>query len=456
MDDSFVLFEEKIRQFSFREHQIKAANAWVSNNYAGIMEMATGTGKTHAAILAMYKLIRENWELSKPTLVLVVVPSLYLENQWLEVLQDFTKSTIIIDYSAKKRMNFIKNSLELMNRNELNHLILIQTEQSLHRIKELSVFDSGEFLLIADEVQWVGAKKSQEFLSNYTYPQWLLGLSATPERIFDAEGTDFIESYFKGYAFKYSIENAQQDGILSKYDYIPIICSLNEQEVEEYRKMSIEIAVEYNRYKDQFYEFNEKLNNLILSRAKILKKCEDKINQFDNLIRILKKEGIAKSVIFCEDNEQKQQCISILEKHFISFSEFIAETTKKDRIMLRDAVESGEIKFIVSILCMDQGVDIPALEYGFFLSQTQNPRQYIQRLGRLLRKTLNKKEPVRVYDLIIGNFGEMDEKCPLLTNIIQTEWRRIEFFLKYATESSRIHALNLLNSIPAYNNYTRI
>jgi superfamily II DNA or RNA helicase len=316
-----------------------------------------------------------------------------------------------------------------------------QSEAFQTRIR--SRVGSFHHLLVADECHNLGAENVQKML-----PQEIrlrLGLSATPERHHDPVGTQAIIDYFGDIVYTFSLAQAIADGRLCPYRYYPHLVTLTEQETDEY----VEITTKLSRMmgsKDKDDEFGQAAMRLLIRRARLLGSAQNKLEVLNQVISKLP-ERPQKALFYCgdgrttdpiADEEVRQiQAVSRLlgEKHGLKVRNFTFRETAEDREeILRDAA-SGFLDGIVAIRCLDEGIDVPDLRMGFLLASSTNPRQFVQRRGRLLRHSPGKKRAI-IHDFIIvpPDFGGAldDAAFNLERNFFRRELKRITEFCQTA------------------------
>jgi superfamily II DNA or RNA helicase len=369
-------------------HQKDAIRAWEENDGVGLWNMATGSGKTVAALAAAERQSALN-------LLVVAVPTNNLVEQWEEELLKFTDfpEPMRIYGSSARWQDRLFTKMRSRHRNGWPEpLVLIGSLDSLSRTPFQSVIEDAGLpdhaMLIADEVHNVGAPTYQRILN----PGFSLrlGLSATPERHFDEEGTETIMEYFGGEIFAYTMEEALDDNRLSPYTYHTYAAPLSQEEYEDYLKLTRRILAERSNDEEGTTLFtNNKVDGdtgdveqLLFARARILKKATAKTDLLDD---ILDEHPFERGLIYCADKEQLQEVHEILSDLELVHMKYIGETPKEERRVALEALERGQIPAILAIDCLDEGVDVPTADTAIILASSTNERQFIQRRGRVLR-----------------------------------------------------------------------
>ena len=266
---------------------------------------------------------------------------------------------------------------------------------------------SNDSLLIVDEVHGIGSlKQSLGLNSNFNYR---LGLSATPERWFDVQGTQLLYEYFGNVIFRFDIVDALEninpetgESYLTPYYYNPIIIDLERTELKEYYEFTKKIAYYFSTDDE---EDRKKAESYLLKRQLIINNAVNKLIAFEKILD--DNPNIDKTLIFCSP-QQISKVQKILNSKGITQHKFTqtesASKSKKQMLSQREQLiklfEEDYYKCLVAIKCLDEGVDIPAAKTAIILSSTSNPREYIQRRGRILRRSPGKKYAV-IYDMIV-------------------------------------------------------
>lgn len=418
-----------------RNYQEEAFMKWRDNNFMGLFEMATGTGKTITALnCAKYLLDKED----KVNLI-ILVPTLDLASQWTEETQKILLRNIILANSKNK--NWYKEALIAVHGQMMSSYCIITTYATFltKRFYSLVQKMSSDTILIADEVHNFGTAAHIGL-----YPQHIcrrLGLSATPNRHFDEEGTKAILKYFhaeEGPTFQFSMADAIEQGYLCEYYYHPILVSLSEEELIKYKSISKKLLKYFNKG-DNFLD-NPAVAALLLKRKRIIHSASGKFEVFRRILNELtKRENLKYVLVYVpEGNDKKadkedQKLINIFSEIIttefgLSQYQFIGVT--KNREWILEQFSKGKIAVLTSMKCLDEGVDVRRAEIAIFCSSTGNPRQFIQRRGRILRTHPDKKYAT-IYDMIvvpalINQYFE--DTLQMEKSILQGELKRVYEF----------------------------
>lgn len=406
------LFSNDITLFPYQREAVKN---WINNHYQMMFEMATGTGKTRTAIACIAKLLRQQSNL----ICIITTPQNTLSRQWLKEINNsglkFSKFLIAdsTEKNWKKKLPiFIK---ELYNGfiNSLCVLTTHKTSSSEEFIKIITLIEKLRLYacIIADEAHGLGAEKYKKALQ--TLYTGRIGLSATPNRWFDETGTKILLDYFGSKSYEFSIKDALSTinpitgkTFLVQYYYTPIVINLELEELERYIYYTKKMMLYYNDVTDTG---RNRLKLYLTRRAVILKRAKNKLINFDKVCRsIIESKGNISNTIVFVNEEQIDEVVNILQKYNTSLSRFTQSTSTnigcKSGISQREEIinnfKSGNIEALVAINCLNEGIDIPSADTAIILASSTNPREYIQRIGRVIRQSKEKKYAY-LYDFIV-------------------------------------------------------
>ena len=410
-----------------KKHQTAALENWKKNNRRGILKHATGSGKTFTAICAIHDAIKKN------EVVLVFVPSRDLLEQWNREIREALPDDEIHYLLCGDNNNEWKNKGGLSSWTRPGgetHRIIIATMDTASSPEFLSKLFQGEHLfIVADEVHRIGSKKRRQILSINSGPR--LGLSATPYRFGDREGSEAIFSYFgKILEPEYSLKDAIHDDVLTRYYYHPLKITLSENEQQQWDTVTKQISKLMAKLKtagisNELLSANNQMRYLLIKRARIVKNASGKVPLAIELLQREFKKGQS-WIIYCDNIDQlKAVRLGLLSNHLDVF-EYYAEMRGDREETLKYFAKNGGI--LVSIKCLDEGVDIPSTTHALILASSQNPREFIQRRGRILRKSEGKLF-AHLYDAITVPIVECDETPKALSIIAGELSRSIQFGL---------------------------
>lgn len=444
-----------------RDIQKNAYKAWLDNNKQGIFAMATGSGKTVTALNCVLKQYKENGYYK----AIIVVPTQALSIQWQKETKAFNFQNVVCTHTDKDWKNTLTkySTRSLISKNK--NIIIITTYATFNRKDFQGFLGSTKgldtFIYIADEAHNIGSPTSLKHLPEMI--SWRIGLSATPERIYDETGSAQLYNFFNSkppqYTFRYTMKQAIEENILCHYDYYPLFVQLTESEMNEYQKITDKlrkfIDSETGKYKKE-------AEMLLLKRKRIIHKAENKKVAIANLLENLKKEKkLDYTFVFVPEGfenhdytEKETYNIDDDDIHIIdeyaemfkaqgySYHKYISGIDDAPSIL--KAFADGDIQILLSMKCLDEGVDIPRAEHAIFCSSTGNPRQFVQRRGRVLRKSKG-KEKATIWDLVIMPPEALGDSQNIERNLFTSEVKRIINFAALADNQIEIMYGTLLN-----------
>lgn len=406
-----------------RPHQVAALDAWEARGRRGIFEHATGSGKTFTALCA----IKDSFSRNEVTLVLV--PSDLLLRQWATELRstfDSLDLRLLVcggghsDWKDEGRLRAWTRTGGGAPR------IVLATIQTASSSEFLQACRQGRHLfLVADEVHRLGAQQARRVLELNTGAR--LGLSATPVRSGDPAGTAAIFEYFEGVVPPpFTLVDAIKAGTLTPYAYNVRNVRLSPEEQENWNLLTKEIrkrVAQSLAAKHPDADAGLRLKMLLIRRARIIKNASEKVSAAVSIVKAAYRKG-QHWIVYCDDQVQlatvrdairSAGCADIFEYH-------TAMTGDPRRTLDLFEAQGG---VVVSIRCLDEGVDIPAVSHALILASSKNPREFIQRRGRVLRKSPTKSISY-VYDVLVTPLFDADE--PPALAILEGELARaIEF-----------------------------
>lgn len=402
-------------------HQDAAVNEWLSSGGRGIFEHATGSGKTYTALMA----IRQHIKKRSPALV--VVPSRLLLDQWTsEIKEELPEAALLLAGSGNNKWRIPQRLKGMTSPDTANgSRIVLATMQtaSMSEFRE-NVTEGKHLLLVADEVHQIGSSHHSKIMN--IDAGYRLGLSATPVRYGDPDGTKRIFDYFNGVVPPpITLSDAIKAGRLVSYEYSPHAINLSGDEAEEWRHYTKQISQEIARQESDSTDtqpLSEKAKLLLIKRSRIAKKASAKIHLASSIVKQHFEKGQS-WLLYCEDSEQLGQVLFALRREGMNPVEYHSNM-EGDRAATMSWFRSfGGI--LVSIRCLDEGVDIPDVSHALILASSQNPRQFIQRRGRVLRRAPG-KHLAFVHDAIVVPVSAESE--PEQISLLKSELlRAIEF-----------------------------
>ena len=417
-----------------RDYQNQAFENWKANNQKGLFAMATGTGKTITSLNCLLEIYKRKGYYK----AIILVPTITLVNQWEKECEKFHFSNVIKVYSKntewRSRLENLQMSEEYRKAKEPSqNFIIISTYASFAKVNVFDIlnrFEKSKVLLIADEAHNMGSPTILKRLGDIKYLR-RIGLSATPERQFDDEANRKLFRFFGAenqYTYEYSMEEAIENGVLCRYFYYPHLVRLTDDEFEKYVELSLKISKYFNFNTGLFDKKDDILMSMLLARKRIVHKAANKLEVFNRIIteRYRKNGHLKYSLIYVPEGtkpdyvadsdvfdkteqisddfeadrliDEYTEAVTKLDK-FITVKKFVSGQKDRDKVLGDFA--SGKLQVLTSMKCLDEGVDVPRSELAIFCASTGNPRQFIQRRGRILRKHPD-KFMAEIHDLVVA------------------------------------------------------
>ena len=426
-----------------RPYQEAAIGAWMDAGGQGILSMATGTGKTITALAAAARLA----DLQDGRLQLVVVaPYTHLVDQWADAARSFGAEPILAAGSRHLWTDDLVSALtgyRLGTRDAVSVITTLDTFAGDAFQSVLGRFEGHRTLLIGDEVHHMGRPSVRRVLPEPVRAR--LGLSATPRRFHDEAGTDGLLGYFTGgIVYEYGIDAAIEAGYLTPYHYVPHIIELTDEEADRYVDISRRLGRRLAAGAD--LDDDEGVEHLLFRRARLIAAAAGKLTVLRRLLEAT--DDHRHSLVYCgdgrigteDDGEGDRQIDAVtrmvgreldIATHRFTYSEDQAE-----RRRLLAGFDEGDIEVLVAIRCLDEGVDVPATRTAYILASTTNPRQFIQRRGRILRRHPGKRTAL-IHDFVVRPparrlRGVGDDLFELERTLVRREVRRVRTFERSA------------------------
>ena len=427
--------------FTLRDYQKEAIEKWVKNDGKGFFEMCTGAGKTKTAISAIaltYKALHER------LFVLVIAPYQHLVTQWTEELKDFNIEAIQVMGDSKKWIPKVSRKITEYNSRASNFTCLISTNASFSTEKFNEIISSikGDFLIVADEAHNLGSSRALKYLPKNA--NYRIALSATPVRHHDEEGTEALIEYFGEPVINFTLKDALDRGFLTKYFYHIVPVYLDTEESEEFERLSVSIeriSIELNSGSKKNKEKEQLLESLLFKRSRLVASAKNKIPKLKEVI--LKNDiEVENALFYCGDGKLIDQETNIEERQIkivskmlgndlkLKIHQFTSQESLEEREKLKQRFIDNDLDALVAIRCLDEGVDIPKIKLAFILASTTNPKQFIQRRGRVLRKFEGKNHSI-IYDFLVLPAPEI-VSYKYSKNLVSKELERINEFADLA------------------------
>lgn len=432
------------------DYQIEARDKWFNKNKRGIFTMATGTGKTFTALGCLEKVLNNE----KSLVTVISSPYKHLIQQWELSIKNFglfnkLDKIIIIDGNQKGKKELKNAILDLYN-GHINTILVLTSHDSLYRdnlIKLLIEDDPGcPYFLIADEMHGLGSvSRRTGLLKRYDYR---LGLSATPSRYFDEIGTKFLYDYFEEpidekTVYEFSLDKAianinprTSETYLTPYCYYPHFLNLNEEELNKYHHLTKKLIFESNNKKPN----QKKIERFLHDRSNIIKNASNKFYVLDNILKELG-DDVNGLIIYCSHLQIDKVLKIVGHKYGLNARKFTnkesATPTKKyggksERDSILENFSKGSSAVLVAMHCLDEGVDVPSASKAILMCNTGNPREFIQRIGRVIRRYPSKSH-AEIYDMVVKpSINSTKNRTSIESDIYEKELKRCRYIANLA------------------------
>ena len=395
--------------FKIRPYQENAIQNWKENGYCGIYDMATGTGKTLTALASIEQLFSDN---HKRLGVVIVCPYQHLVEQWVEDIVRFGIKPIV-GYSSSSQKSWKKNlaqAVRSFNLRVSDFFCFITTNASFvtKTVQDQIGLLSEDVVFVVDEAHNMGATNYRRYLPDNI--KCRLGLSATIDRHNDESGTIALAEYFGKKCIAYSLKDAIDSQMLTRYYYYPVLTYLDQDELSDYLSITGQLAKAIHK-KNGKVVLTERAKQLLIKRSRIVAGAKGKLPELQRQIaphiddkHILVYCGAA-TVRDEDDADFGKRQIDLVADLLgntlnMRVGRFTSQESAQERAQIREAFAEGNaLQVLVAIKCLDEGVNIPSIETAFILASSTNPKEYIQRRGRVLRKFPGKEFAV-IYDFI--------------------------------------------------------
>lgn len=449
------------RSLGLRDYQDRAVSEWFKNDCRGILEMATATGKTRTAAAALAQLRT----MGGRQLCVITAPYQHIAVQWAKELEPQVVLCLYDKGDWRRALMDLQSNVKLGRSNDV-YICSVQNtaanEDFLHIVEGMS-HCVDRCVLVGDEVHGLGAPEMQKALGGfYTHR---LGLSATPQRWFDDSGNDVLRDYFGRTVFTFGIREALEwrdpvTGLsaLCPYRYWPVFVTLGREELEDYHELTERIVKLWGRQDDE--DVKRKLDLLLFRRAEVVKEAGQKIAALEEILDQVK--SITQALIYCHSTEQMEKVMGVLRARGIRYHRFTGKEDTKpngefggssEREHILRSLSEGDIDVLVAMKCLDEGVDVPSARIGIILASSLNPREFIQRRGRLLRRSDSEgKDHAEIFDVVVAPSGKWpsDPRVREMEySIFGKELERIDDFAETAMNGleARTRVLELMASL---------
>jgi len=432
-----------------RQYQQQAVTNWFGNQGRGTLKMATGSGKTITALAIATQLYQQ----IGLQVLLIVCPYRHLVTQWARECQEFNLEPILAFENVRNWQSQLSSRLYNVQAGNQSFLTVITTNATLitEGFQSQLKYFPDKTLIVGDEAHNLGSPRLEASLPRHLGLR--LALSATPERYFDEQGTDILFNYFGPVLQpELTLADAIQQGALVHYLYYPILVELTAVETSAYAKLTKRIG--WALAEEENLQKNDAVTSLLMQRARLIGAAANKLTALRELM--INRLDTYHTLFYCGDGSVEGGCSDSINSQLAAVTRLLgselgyrvntytAQTPIAAREQLRHQFETGELQGLVAIRCLDEGVDIPAIQTAVILASSGNPRQFIQRRGRVLRPYPG-KERATVFDMIVLPPDLGRGTWDVERNLLKKELKR---FLEFAdlgdnAEEARMKLLEL-------------
>lgn len=398
--------------FSLYRWQEQCIQQWLGTNARGVVEVATGAGKTVLALFAA-KALQER--LTRRLHLVIIVPKTFLLGQWKQMIITLEHE---LGYS-RDEIGLVGGGLSSRHDKPVMIYVVNSARYRISPIVARSLSDGQPIMLIADECHHYGSDENRKIFSflDVVDPEakahyYALGLSATPKTFyFDRILVPALGPLF----YSYDVGEAIADGVVNDVVIFNIGLWMDGEQAAEYEGLSRKIStamkslyrlcpalasVPQNRF---FGEVNrltkdpkEKIRTVaailltaLYKRRAIVYEAPQRIDCALDLITLLSDESTI--IVFAERIEQSEALYQALRaKMGEKVAMYHSQMGSVARTLALRRYRSKEVRILVSCKALDEGLDIPSADVGIVIASTSEQRQRIQRLGRILRKDKGK------------------------------------------------------------------
>lgn len=455
-EDQENIYEDELTFFrtpsgvEYYDYQKDAMDAWIKNGCCGTYDMATGTGKTFTALGSLTKLSQL---MKEQIAVVIVAPYIHLVEQWVEDIEFFNvKPIIAYGYQGNRWRSEFKNAILAYNRGIRKNFCIITTNSTFisDDFQNLIKGFRKNYCFVADEAHNLGAENTRKCLPKTA--RYRLALSATLERHRDENGTLALRQYFGNDCINFSLKDAIDGGFLTPYYYYPCLVYLDPEELEDYNELTRKI-IRCGGIAETG-ETSDYVEKLLIRRARIIAGCKSKIDKLIEVIEPYKEDY--HMLVYCgatsydrtdmDDDDQVRQIDEVNRRLYTQLGMKVCKFTSSEdperRIEIKKMFVDESLQVITAIKCLDEGVNIPAINRAFILASSSNPKEYIQRRGRVLRKAEG-KEYAEIYDFVtlprkledVKYLDEEERKRDL--NLVYREFERMMDFANTSSNPTK-------------------
>ena len=370
-------------------HQDDARAAFLKHE-RGVLEMATGTGKTKTAL----SLVKILFESNKIDTVIISTNGTDLLSQWhaqvIAQRKDWSSHIGVYRHFAGFK------DAEDFRLNPKKAVLLCSHSPLASVLKRLKPEIASRTLIIYDEVHGLGSPGNRRELTGLSDPiRFRLGLSATPEREYDEDGNDFIETHVGPTLYEFGLKEAIERGILAPFNYHPLPYFLSLEDKQKLRDVHAQSAARAASGNSMSPE------EVWMALARVYKLSREKLSPFKKFLQS-HPDVLRRCIIFVETKEYGEEVTNIIHSYRNDFHTYFAENDSE--VLARFG--RGELECLVTCHRLSEGIDIRSLQTVILFSSSKARLETIQRIGRCLRT--NPDEPGKIATVV--DFVRQSEK----------------------------------------------
>ena len=442
------------RPFKMRGHQIAALEAWkAKGDFQGTFDLATGAGKTITAIHAIVRLSEKISGLA----CIIAVPYQNLADQWVDILATFNIYPIKCYFSRSRWEQKLQNMAHEMTMGSRKFGAVVVVNRTLKSPEFqtcLSKIKGNRLLWIGDECHHHTSRTFEGFLP--THSRYRIGLSATPQHYLDEERNERLNEFYGGIVSRYTLKQAITEKVLTPYVYHPHLVEFTGAEAEEFVDLSEQIGRITARQNGKASEMSPQLTGLLMQRARLVGSAANKLSTLQTVLT--GEKPTQHTLFYCGDgtvetdeeqtgaqdsvNAGKRQVEAVstmLDGMSWSVSRFTSRESRKTRDNILEDFRLGIIDAMVAIRCLDEGIDVPACSTAYILASSRDPRQFVQRRGRILRRSPG-KERALIHDFIVVLPEGFNTGSDYAKRLIKSELVRVAEFSSLSDNRSEAYA----------------
>ena len=421
-------------------HQGRAVEAFRNAEDRGVLAIATGGGKTRTSLIAA-TLIQD--EFPGPFLLVVLVPTAPLVAQWANDIRSFgVEPQIPKTMTPAQRRPWVEEvAIRLSSGRKRTEVLLMTPELLLSDAAVMSLIESTppstKTMLIGDEMHGLGTDR---FLASVPSRfDARLGLSATPVRQYDPDGTDRLFDYFGHSVFEFDLKEAIEAQCLVPYDYFIHVVELTEDEFDEYKHLTALLvrAGSFDKDDGRSADGNSRVEQLLRQRRAILEYASLKLDTLESILTDIGPANMARTLMYASAkapprgrSRQIEDLNRLLDKHHVVYHQFTSEESSNPRESqeLLRRFGAGDYQTLTAMKVLDEGIDVPQTDTAFILASNTVRREWVQRRGRVLR-TADGKTKATLHDFLVV---PPDREDPVGKNLMRGEVERAEAFMALA------------------------